>query len=46
MRESLEEAFYDTVPAAHVARRAGIEKAGPAVDVDIVASGQAHIDVA
>ncbi|MBE2220993.1 MAG: alpha-mannosidase, partial [Anaerolineae bacterium] len=45
-REPIEEPFYDSVPAAHAALQAGIDKAGPPLDVSIVASGHAHIDVA
>lgn len=44
--EPLGEMFYRSVPAAHEALRTGISKAGPALDVAIVASGHAHIDVA
>ena len=46
LREPLSETFYDSVPAAHTALHAGINKAGPPLDVNIVASGHAHIDVA
>lgn len=45
-REPFDEGFYASVPEAHAALQAGIEKAGPAADVDIVATGHAHIDVA
>jgi alpha-mannosidase len=45
-REPLCEGFYDSLPAAHEALRAGIAQAGPPLDVDIVAAGHAHIDVA
>jgi alpha-mannosidase len=46
IREPFGEAFYASVPAAHTALRTGIEKAGRPLDVSIVASGHAHIDVA
>jgi alpha-mannosidase len=45
-REPFGEAFYASVPAAHAVLRAGIEQAGAPKDVDIVATGHAHIDVA
>lgn len=45
-REPLGETFYTSVPEAHAALRAGIERAGTHLDVDIVATGHAHIDVA
>ncbi len=45
-REPFGEAFYASVPAAHAVLRAGIEKAGPLLEVDVVATGHAHIDVA
>ena len=45
-REPLGDAFYASVPEAHAVLRAGIEQAGAPMDVDIVASGHAHIDVA
>ncbi|MFO7680393.1 MAG: alpha-mannosidase [Chloroflexota bacterium] len=44
--EPLSDSFYSSVPAAHAALKAGIEKAGPPLDVSIVASGHAHIDIA
>ena len=44
--EPLTETFYASVPAAHAALQAGIERAGPPLDASIVASGHAHIDVA
>ena len=40
------ERFYASVPAAHAALKRGIAEAGPPLDVDIVAAGHAHIDVA
>ena len=40
------EAFYDSVPPALAALREGIAVAGEPLDVDIVAVGHAHIDVA
>ncbi|HIQ05845.1 MAG TPA: alpha-mannosidase [Anaerolineae bacterium] len=45
-REPFDERFYTSVPAAHAALRQGIAKAGPPLDVDVVAIGHAHIDVA
>ncbi|MCP4379478.1 MAG: alpha-mannosidase, partial [bacterium] len=44
--EPFTEGFYASVPEAHAALRAGIDKAGPALDVTVVATGHAHIDVA
>ena len=38
--------FYASVPAAHAALKDGIAKAGPALDVDVIGTGHAHIDVA
>ncbi|MCK4471119.1 MAG: alpha-mannosidase [Anaerolineae bacterium] len=45
-REPLGERFYASVALAHAALREGIAQAGPPLDVDIVATGHAHIDVA
>ena len=45
-REPMGESFYASVPAAHAALRKGIAKAGPALDVEVVGTGHAHIDVA
>jgi alpha-mannosidase len=45
-REPFGEGFYNSVAPAHTALRAGIEKAGQPLDVDIVGAGHAHIDVA
>jgi len=45
-REPFGDDFYASVIPAHEALQAGIEQAGPAMDVDIVAAGHAHIDVA
>jgi alpha-mannosidase len=45
-REPWGENFYNSVTPAHAALHAGIEQAGPALEVDIVAAGHAHIDVA
>lgn len=45
-REPFGEAFYASVPAAYAVLKKGVEEAGPPLDVDIVASGHAHIDVA
>jgi alpha-mannosidase len=38
--------FYASVPDAYAALRAGIAKAGPALDVEVIGAGHAHIDVA
>ena len=40
------DAFYESVPMAHEALKAGIDKAGNPLDVRVVAAGHAHIDVA
>jgi alpha-mannosidase len=45
-REPFGEAFYASVAPAHAALQAGIEKAGPPLDVTITATGHAHLDVA
>jgi alpha-mannosidase len=45
-REPFGESFYASVAPAHAALRAGIDKAGLPLDVSIVATGHAHIDVA
>ncbi len=45
-REPLGEAFYASITAATSVLRQGIEHAGVPLDVDIVATGHAHIDVA
>jgi alpha-mannosidase len=45
-REPIGEAFYASVPEAHAVLRAGIERAGPPLGLDIIATGHAHIDVA
>ena len=45
-REPLAETFYSSLPAALDALHSGIAQAGPALDVDIVGVGHAHIDVA
>jgi len=46
LREPIGDDFYATVPAAHEILRQGIAKAGAPLDVSIVTSGHAHIDVA
>lgn len=46
LREPLGEAFYASVPNAAALLLNGIAKAGAPLDVAIVASGHAHIDVA
>jgi alpha-mannosidase len=43
---SFDEHFYASVAPAHAALRAGLARAGSPLDVDIVATGHAHIDVA
>ena len=45
-REPWGDAFYASVPEAHACLKAGIRHAGPPLDVDIIATGHAHIDVA
>jgi alpha-mannosidase len=45
-RHPLGDEFYASVAPAHAALRDGIARAGPPLDVDIVATGHAHIDVA
>lgn len=40
------DAFYESVPAALDALKAGIAKAGAPMDVDVIGVGHAHIDVA
>ncbi|GAB4204321.1 MAG: alpha-mannosidase [Roseiflexaceae bacterium] len=45
-REPFGEAFYASVAPATQALRAGIERAGPPLDVELFATGHAHIDVA
>lgn len=46
IREPFGEAFYESIPAAHKILKAGIDKAGPSLEVSVVATGHAHIDVA
>ncbi|HEU5013525.1 MAG TPA: alpha-mannosidase [Roseiflexaceae bacterium] len=46
LREPFGDGFYESVGPAHAALRAGIEQAGPPLDVEITATGHAHIDVA
>ncbi len=46
IRQPFGDAFYQSIPAAHACLKAGIEKAGPSLEVGLVASGHAHIDVA
>lgn len=45
-REPFGDGFYASVPAAHAALAAGIAKAGPALGVEVIGTGHAHIDVA
>jgi alpha-mannosidase len=42
----LGDAFYESVPGALEALKAGVAEAGPALGVSIAAAGHAHIDVA
>jgi alpha-mannosidase len=46
LREPLGDAFYASIPEAHAKLRAGVDAAGAPLDVKIVATGHAHIDVA
>ena len=46
IREPFGDEFYESVPVALTSLRAGIEKAGIPLEVDIIATGHAHIDVA
>jgi alpha-mannosidase len=45
-REPQGEAFYASVPEATQILKDGIAKAGPALEVDVTATGHAHIDTA
>ena len=45
-REPLGEAFYASIPAAHALLAEGIAQAGPPLDVSVIGTGHAHIDVA
>ncbi|GCF08345.1 alpha-mannosidase [Dictyobacter arantiisoli] len=45
-REPFGTAFYDSVAEAHAALKDGIAQAGAPLDVEVVATGHAHIDVA
>ncbi len=45
-RHPLGESFYLSLPAALEALRGGIQSAGAPLDVDLIAAGHAHIDVA
>ncbi|BCL78277.1 alpha-mannosidase [Ktedonobacteria bacterium brp13] len=45
-REPFGEDFYKSVPEALAALRGGIAQAGAPLDVEIIAAGHAHIDVA
>ena len=46
LREPQGAAFYDTLPLAHHVLEDAITQAGAPLDVDIVGTGHAHIDVA
>jgi alpha-mannosidase len=45
-REPFGEEFYASVPEAYAALLAGVQQAGPPMDVQVFAAGHAHIDVA
>jgi len=45
-REPFGDAFYDSIPRAHEILREGIARAGSPMDVTIVGTGHAHIDIA
>lgn len=45
-REPLGDAFYASVPAAYATLEEGLALAGPALEVDVIGTGHAHIDVA
>ena len=46
LRLPIRDDFYESIPKADNILKSGIDKAGPALDVDITAIGHAHIDVA
>ena len=46
IRDPLGEAFYASVETARSILQAGVDRAGPPLDVDVTAVGHAHIDVA
>ncbi len=46
IREPFGDAFYNSVPPAYKSLKDGIVRAGSALDVSVIASGHAHIDVA
>src|SRR5688572_28896369 len=45
-REPFGDSFYASVGPAHATLQQGIAEAGPSRDVEVVATGHAHIDVA
>lgn len=45
LREPFGEDFYKSIPKAHKLLKKAIEKAGPALEVEIIAVGHSHIDV-
>jgi alpha-mannosidase len=45
-REPFDESFYESVADAHTVLAKGIERSGPPMDVEVVATGHAHLDVA
>lgn len=46
IREPFGDDFYDSIPLAHETLKQGIARAGAPLDVNITATGHAHIDVA
>lgn len=46
IREPLGEAFYTSIPQAQAALQAGLGQAGQPMDIIVVATGHAHLDVA
>jgi alpha-mannosidase len=46
LREPVGERFYDSVPRANEILSAAVNRAGPPLDVQVVATGHAHLDVA
>jgi alpha-mannosidase len=46
LRDPLDERFYDSIPSAYEILSAAVQEAGPPLDVQVVAAGHAHLDVA
>ena len=46
LREPGDANFYASIPEAHNLLQQGVQKAGPALPVEVVGTGHAHIDVA